>query len=170
MKTKYSITAIAILILMSLSCTNSSSQAPQKAKEVQSAIKDMMPGSIATSADGGYYMKAKINGKQWTANAMMPAEAAGRIVGYHNGESIGLPFDRRDMVVGNKITFGQNNATDLITHDDVGMWGGRKGEMEITKVDDKYAEGIFFFTGSTDMSNKTMDVTEGFFRVPITDQ
>lgn len=167
MKKIYSIAAITALILMTLSCNNSSSQSPKKAKELQSAIKEMMPGSIATSADG-YSMKAKINGKQWTADAMMPAEAAGRIVGYHNGESIGLPFDIRDMVVGNKITFGEDNATDLMTNDDVGMWGGRKGEMEITKVDDKYAEGTFFFTGSTARSNKTMDVTEGFFRIPIT--
>lgn len=169
MKTTLALTILAAFTLMTMSCTNSSTQAPQKAKELQSAIKNMMPGSIASSADG-YSMKAKINGKQWTADVMMPAEAAGRIVGYHNGESIGLPYDIRDMVVGNKITFGPNNATDLITHDDIGMWGGRKGEMEITKVDDKYAEGTFFFTGSTDTSSKTMDVTEGFFRVPITDQ
>ncbi len=167
MKTTLALTILAAFTFMTMSCSNSSSQAPKKAKELQTAIKDMMPGSIATSADG-YTMKAKINGKQWTADSMMPAVAAGRIVGYHNGEYIGLPFDIRDMVVGNKITFGEDNATDLMTNDVVGMWGGRKGEMEITKVDDKYAEGTFYFTGSTSSTNKTMDVTEGFFRVPIT--
>ncbi len=149
-----------------LSCNIGISQTHEKAKEVQTAIKEMMPGTIATTSNG-YTMKAKINGKQWTADAMMPPNAAGRIIGYNNGESIGLPYDIRDMRVGNKINFGEDNATDLMTNDDVGMWGGRKGEMVIIKVDNQYAEGTFYFTGSTSRSNKTMVVTDGFFRIPI---
>ena len=133
---------------------------------MQSAIKEMMPGSIATSEDG-YYMKAKINGKQWTADGMMSPKVAGRIIGYFNGESISLPYDLRNMAEGNKITFSENNATDLFTNDDVGIWGGRKGEMLVTKADDKFAEGTFHFTASASSTNNTLEVTDGFFRIPI---
>ena len=168
MKTTFFISMIAALLFMTVSCNNSSSHMQKEAKELKSAIKEMMPGTIATSTDG-YSMKAVINGSPWTADAMMPPNAAGRIVGYYNEESIGLPYDVRDMVVGNKIVFGENNAVDLMTNDDVGMWGGRKGEMEITKIDGNYAEGKFHFTGSTSSSDKTIEVTDGFFRIPISE-
>jgi hypothetical protein len=39
--------------------------------------------------------------------------------------------------------------------------------MEITKVDDKWAEGTFSFTASGFQTDKTMQVTEGFFRISI---
>lgn len=138
----------------------------KQAKQVQSGIKDNIPGSVPVTS-GGYMMSAKLNGKLWTATAMMSPELANRIVGYNNGENIGLPYDRRDMVAGNKIKFGENNGVDLFTNDDVGIWGGRKGEMEITKVKDGWAEGKFFFTASSQNSNKTIEVTDGLFRVSL---
>ena len=160
---------LSILIMSAIlsSCGNSDqSKAIEQAKQVQSEIKKMRPGTIATKEDG-WSMKAKINGKDWVAASIMSPDAAGRIIGYYNDEYIGLPYDRRYFVVGKKITFGENNAVDLATNDDVGMWGGRKGEMEITKVDDNWAEGKFFFTGSTSSSNKTVEVTDGFFRISL---
>lgn len=141
-------------------------EAIQNAKDIQTAVKENTPGSIPTTS-GGYTMTAKIGGREWTADAMMPAEVADRIIGYNNGESISLPYDRRDMVVGNKTRFSENNAVDLFTNDDVKIWGGRKGEMEITKVDDKWAEGKFYFTGSTSSSDKKIEVTDGFFRISL---
>ena len=164
MKQTHSFLSIALSIFL-LSCNSAQNDAVKQAKQVQANIKENTPGSIPTSNDG-YSMKAKINGKDWVADAMMPPEAAGRIIGYYNGEWIGLPYDRRYFEVGKKITFGENNAADLATNDDIGMWGGRKGEMQITKVDDKFAEGTFFFTGSTSRSEKTIEVTEGYFRLP----
>ena len=65
----------------------------------------------------------------------MPPEAAGRIIGYSGEEYIGLPYDKDEMLVGKKDIFSEDNAVDLSTTDEVGMWGGRKGEMEITKVE-----------------------------------
>jgi hypothetical protein len=156
--------ACALAATMIASCGDKN-QAQEQAKQVQAAIKKNVPGTVATTADG-YTMKAKLNGKAWTAGSIMPPDAAGRIVGYSNEEYIGLPYDRRYLVVGKKITFGEGNAVDLATNDDVGLWGGRKGEMEITKVDDKWAEGKFFFTASTSRSSKTVEVTDGFFRIP----
>jgi hypothetical protein len=51
-------------------------------------------------------------------------------------------------------------------NDDVVIYGGNTGEMEITKADGNWAEGKFFFTcsGSTD---KTVSVTDGFFRISL---
>jgi hypothetical protein len=99
---------------------------------------------------------------------MISPEVAGRIFGENNGESISLPYDRRGMIAGKKMKFSQNNAVDLMTNDEVALWGGYSGEMEITKVDDEWAEGSFSVTGSTDTPDKLMVVTEGFFRVSLT--
>lgn len=148
------------------SCNSQQSEAQKQAEQIQATVKENRPGTIPTT-EGGWTLKAKLRGKQWVATSMMPPDAAGRIIGYYGEEWIGLPYDKRNMVVGKKITFGENNATDLATDDEVGLWGGRKGEMEITKVDDKWAEGTFYFTGSTSRSDKTMEVTEGVFRISL---
>jgi hypothetical protein len=155
-----------ILVALFSSYGNSQSSALEQAKQVQAAIKKMRPGTVPTKEDG-WSMKAKLNGKAWIATSIMPPEGVGRIVGYYNDEYIGLPYDRRYIVVGKKIKFSEDDATDLATHDDVGLWGGRKGEMEITKVNEKWAEGKFFFTGSSSRSSKTVEVTEGFFRISL---
>jgi hypothetical protein len=149
------------------SCGNSEqTQAMEDGKKMAKALKELKPGGIATSADG-WTMKAKFNGKAWSANSMISPQVAGRVFGEKNGESISLPFDRRGMVVGKKTKFSQNNAVDLMTNDEVALWGGYAGEMEITKVDDEWAEGTFFVTGSTDSPAKQMEVTDGFFRISL---
>ena len=119
---------------------------------------------MPTTADG-WTMTAKINGKDWKASSIMPPEAAGRIIGYSGEEYIGLPYDKDEMLVGKKDIFSEDNAVDLSTTDEVGMWGGRKGEMEITKVENGWAEGSFHFTATAHDSNKTMEVTDGFFKI-----
>lgn len=133
----------------------------------QSAIKENIPGTVATTADG-YMMRAILDGKDWEAGSMMPPEAAGRIIGYYNGEYIGLPYNKSDMIAGSKTTFGEDNAVDLSIKDAKGLWSCKSGEMEITKVDDNWAEGKFFFSGSHAGSDKTVEVTDGFFRIPVT--
>ena len=139
-----------ILIMAGLlsSCNNGNpGNAVSDAIKLQSVIKKMQPGGIATT-EGGWTMKAKIDAKNWVAASIISPKAAGRIAGDNDGESIGLPYNRRAMVVGNKIIFSHDNAVDLFTHDDVGLWGGYAGEMEITKVDGKWAEGKSFFTAT----------------------
>jgi hypothetical protein len=159
--------SILIMAVMLSSCGSSDhDKAVDQAKEVQAAIKKNVPGTVPTSTEG-IMMRAKIGGKEWTAVSMMPPEASGRIIGYNNGEYIGLPYDKRNLIPGKKIVFQEDDAADLATNDDIGIWGGRKGEMVITKVDDKWAEGTFFFTGSTSRSSETIEVSEGFFRIPI---
>lgn len=164
MKSTFSMAVLGLAVMLSSCGKSEQGQAVEEARQVQSAIKGLMPGTIATSA-GGYAMKARLNGKDWVAASMMPQDAAGRIIGYKDGEYIGLPYDRRYLVVGKTIKFGENQAVDLATNDEVGMWGGRKGQMQVTKVDDTSAEGTFFFTANASGTNKTVEVTDGSFRI-----
>ncbi len=152
------------------SCGNSDqSNVVSDAKKVQSEMKKMMPGSIPTT-EGGWTMKAK-NGKDWIAATMMPLdEETGRIIGDNNGEGFGFPYDRRQMEVGRKEIFGQGNAVDMSTLEggEIKYWSGYKGEMEITKVEGDWAEGKFVITGtSVADSAKTVEVSDGFFRISI---
>ncbi|MEO8405350.1 MAG: hypothetical protein ABI480_12165 [Chitinophagaceae bacterium] len=161
------VTILSALTLVICSCSNSNpDSAAKQAQSIQTAVKENTPGSVPVS-EGGYTMRAKINGKEWGATSMMPPEVAGRIIGYYNGEYIGLPYDKQSIEVGKKEIFSEDNAVDLALNDDIGIWGGRKGEMQITKVTDTYAEGNFFFTASSTRSNKTVEVTDGFFRIVI---
>ncbi len=155
---------LIMLVFFLISCKGKSQSDAQKTVgNIQSMVKQHTPGSVPTS-ETGYYMKATINGKEWTANEMLPPEQPARIIGYNGKESISLPYDRRDMVVGDKTNF-KNSAVDLMLNDDVGIWGGHSGEMEITKVDDKSAEGKFYFTADGLQTDKKIQVTNGFFRV-----
>lgn len=162
---KYLLNVFCIFFILA-SCNSQQSDTVKQAKEVQSAIEGNRPGTMPT-ADGSWTMTAKLNGKTWKASSIMPPAAAGRIVGYYGKEYIGLPYDKSDMVVGKKNKFGEENAVDLATNDEPGMWGGRKGEMEITKVNDDWAEGTFYFTATASGTDKIMEVTDGFFRIKI---
>jgi hypothetical protein len=155
---------LAVAALLPLCGNGDQGQALEEARPAQSALQAIMPGTIATSASG-YSMKAKLNGKDWVATSMMPQDVSNRIIGYKDGEYIGLPYDRRYLVVGKTIKFGENQAVDLATNDDVGFWGGRAGEMQITKVDKSSAEGTFFFTATSRETTKKVEVTEGSFRI-----
>jgi hypothetical protein len=158
--------AVLMIAITLYSCGNSSdSKTAGDAKQLATAIKEMQPGGIATT-EGGWTMKAKVGGKEWSANSLMPPDAAGRIIGDNAGITISLPYDRREMLMGQKNTFSHNNAVDLFTPDDVGIWGVYAGEMEITKVDGEWVEGKFYFTGTTSSDpTKKMEVTDGFFRI-----
>jgi len=72
------------------------------------------------------------------------------------------------MKIGEKIKFGDKQVALLFTDDNNdAFWDGRKGEMEITKVENDWAEGKFFFTATTSTTNKTKEVTDGFFRISL---
>ena len=157
---------ISILLISTLifSCGNSDQdKAIEQAKQIQTAIK---PGTIATSGNT-YSMSAKIDGREWNANSMMPPDVSGRIIGYKDDEYIGLPYSKSNLSAGRKINFSEDDATDISLSDDVGMYAGRKGVMEITKIDDNWIEGKFSFTGTSGSSAKTIEVTDGFFRIPV---
>jgi hypothetical protein len=162
---KYLLIPCLVFFFLS-SCNSQQSDARKTAADIKKTLADNTPGSIPTK-EGGPMMKATIAGKAWVADAMMPPEAAGRIIGFYNKESISLPYYRRDLVVGKKIKFSDHQAVDLFLNDEVGIWGGRQGEMEFTKVDANWAEGVFHVTGSTLDGSKTIAVTDGFFRIAV---
>ena len=111
---------ICFLIATLSSCgSGDTAKTVNDAKQVQSDLKKIQPGGIPTT-NGGWTMTAKIGGKDWSASSIISPEAAGRIVGDEDGQSISLPYDRRNMVPGDKTTFSHDNAVDLITNDDVG--------------------------------------------------
>jgi hypothetical protein len=150
------------------SCNNSAQNKNlTDAKEVAKAIKQIQPGGIPTT-ETGWMMKATINGKQWTASSIVQPDMAGRILGDADQISIGLPYNRSNMVAGSKTTFSHDDATDIfLPANEGGILGGYKGEMIITKVNEQWAEGTFYFSASSDRSNKTAEVTNGFFRISM---
>ncbi len=157
---------ISIIVISTLSCNGQNKiDAERHAGDIKNMVKANSPGFTPASAQ--YYMKAKINGKDWAANEMMASDKAGRIVGQINGESISLPFELRYTKAGEKTNF-KNNAVDIFMNDEVKIWGGTQGEMEFTKVGDNYAEGKFHVTATASDSDKRLNITEGVFRIPIT--
>ena len=156
---------VLVMATMLYSCGGSQSKAEEMAKQIQQTVNKNSPGSVPTSA-GGFYMKAKMDGKEWVASSMdIMDEDSYKIIGNYNGEYISLPYHGNSMEVGHKINF-DNSAVDLMLNDEVGLWGGHKGQMIITKMDETSAEGTFYFTASSDdAAKKTLEVTDGFFRI-----
>jgi hypothetical protein len=166
---KQTVTLLSLAVGLTLfSCNSAQNDAGKQAQEIQAAVKKATPGSIPTSADG-YSMKAKINGKDWIAEDMIIYEKAGRIIGENNGESISLPYERRYLTPGEKIKF-KNHAADIFMNDEVGIWGGTDGELEIVKMDKGSAEGKFFITATANETDKTLKITEGTFRILLPDK
>ena len=72
------------------------------------------------------------------------------------------------MVTGKKISFSRVEAVDLfLPADEGGILGGYKGEMLITKANEQWAEGTFYFTADSDRSDKKAEVIDGFFRISM---
>ena len=155
-----------LTILLFASCQGQQSKAIKDQQKAYEVLKNLPGGAIAT-AEGSWTMTAKIDGKTWQATYLYPPETSNRISGYKGDEMIGLPYKKQDMVVGKKETFSESHATDLFINDDVGIYGGRKGEMVITKVNGNWVEGTFYFTANTKSTTKTVEVTDGFFRFKI---
>ena len=141
------------------------------ANALAAAIKNMQPGGNATT-EGGWTMTANIDGKKWKASSIMSPERAGRILGENNGESISLPYyDKRNFLALMKRKLGGNHSlAEMRLNDDVVLWTAKLGEMEITKVDDKWAEGTFSFIASGFETEKTKEVKDGFFRISIAEK
>jgi hypothetical protein len=116
-------------------------------------------------AQNGAYLKATIDGKKWEASKMTHYRP-GSDYKLVNGETknFTITFQVHKPTTGMKRAFNENNVADFLTDD--GFFGGKKGEVTVTKVDDKWIEGSFYFTATSSRSNKTYEVTNGFFRIP----
>ena len=161
--TKPSILSIALLLFIS-SC-NSQQDARTLAIAEKNAIETLKPGTIAATT-GGWTMTAKIDGRDWKATSLMSPEAAGRYIGYYKDEYIGLPrFEQKYAQLGKKIIFKEGNAVDLSVSGDDNFYGGYSGEMEITKLNGDWLEAKFHFTATSHGSDRTIRVTDGFYRI-----
>ena len=142
-----------ITILLFANCNSPKNKAEEQAKLIQQTVNENSPGKVPTSSSG-FYMKAKMDGKEWVAASMdIMDEEASKIIGNYNGEFMSLPYYRNSIEVGHIINFN-HSAVDLKRNDEVGLWGGHKGQMVITKVDETSAEGTFNFTASSDDGTK----------------
>lgn len=165
MKNKFKwIVLLAPLLLTS--CNGQNKEALKKVQEIEAVVNEKKPESVTTSATG-WTLTAKINGKSWKAASMDPPQMVDRIIGNYEEESIGLPFTKSNMVGGNTIEFGEFKAADLTLDDDVVFWVGREGQMQITKQESDWVEGIFNFIATSSSTHETMMVTDGFFRIKI---
>lgn len=157
---------ISILIISGISCNSQTkSEAEKQASDITSMVKANSPGYTPTSSD--YYIKAKINGKEWVADEFLVNDGGGIVGQTKGGEHITLPFELRYANDG-RITNFKNHAVDIYMHDDIKMWGGHQGEMIFTKVGDNYAEGKFYVTATANDTDKQLTITDGVFRIPLT--
>lgn len=167
---KKTIYPFCIILFLTISC-NSGGQndAAKTLQGIQKVKAANTPGMVATSPDG-YKMTAKINGKSWVASEMYPFsfESEDRVVGKSGEITISLPNLDNGYTEGQKIKIYENRAVDFFNEE--GIWGGYTGQMQITKIGDKWVEGTFYFTATTsEDASKSLPVTDGFFRIPARD-
>ena len=143
------------------------SDAKELGKKIQETVKANSPQGQKPSANGTY-LKATIDGDAWEANSMIPdmdPNSSYKRIHGENGD-ISISFSLWKPTTGDKRVFSEDNAVDFWTSD--GIFGGRKGEVVVTRADDKFVEGTFFFSATSD--GKTHEVTNGTFRVQATPQ
>lgn len=162
-----SISICAVLMFCFLSCKNkAATDAQQQAVTLKETIEQLSPG-MEPASEKGYYMKATIDGKEWTATGMMHDEGGTssyrQVNAEGNGTTISFQLWKQGITTGMKRDFGDDYAANFITDD--GFFGGRDGGMEITRADDQWIEGKFHFNASSGTSDKKIAVTDGFFRV-----
>jgi hypothetical protein len=165
-------TVAAIMLMNTVACQ---SQTHKEAKELQKNIETIStPPTVATHITG-YYLKAKINGKQWVAKKMVPDTDGSGIV-----EVIGFngPDPSKNAIhfqVGMKDAAGKKRQLDdtrIIRYFDAseseGLYIAQTGEINTTRVTDEWMEGTFYGTAIDAASNKTVTITDGYFRVSKT--
>ena len=77
------------------------------------------------------------------------------------------PSKKTAFEPGKKFSFDQEHAANLSLERDAGFWGGTSGEVEITKLDGGWMEGKFAYKATSSSSTQTIEVADGFFRVPF---
>ena len=115
-------------------------------------------------------MKAKIDGKDWSARGIIPDfdghSSYQHVVGEKGEDGISFQLWKQGIVVGKKIPFGEDHAVDFTLEGVSGFMSGKSGEAVVTNFDDQWLEGTFFFTATSRSSDKKIEVTDGKFRIP----
>jgi hypothetical protein len=151
----------AALILLSYAC-NSQTDAQNKANEI-TAMSQQAAKEDKSVSDGNY-VKATINGKKWESKktTRYGPESSYKLI---NGETdeYTISFQIHKPQAGLKREFNKEYQVDLVTDD--GYFNAEKGAVTVTKADDKWIEGTFYFTAKSSSSSKTYEVTDGSFRI-----
>ncbi|HEY2648963.1 MAG TPA: hypothetical protein VGI38_07200 [Puia sp.] len=161
-------TLLFSILTLFTNCSGQSGSAVD-AQKLANQIRDKtaVPGE---SPGTNLYMKAVIDGKQWTADKLIPDESRAsnnyRVTGSANGTTIGFYVYIPHIHVGDVIKFSENFAADFITDDENSFYGGRTGKFVVTKLDDQGFEGTFNFTAATASAAKKYEVTQGVLRFP----
>jgi hypothetical protein len=155
---------ICLTAILIFSCNDDKTEAQKKAGEIASVVEQQSSGT-KPDADG-IYLKATIDGKEWVAESITrdnPGNSSYRQV---NGETpdYTISFQLWKPNTGDKRPFSEDNVANLLSDD--GFFGGRKGQVTVTKADNTWIEGEFYFTATSTMSDKKYEVTNGFFRIP----
>ena len=159
---------LSITSLLLFSCGNSSQdEAKDLTDQIKEPVRTSSPGSVATT-ESEYYMKAKIDGKQWIASHMMPDEDENssyiRIHGENGEDYMNFQLWKRGIELGKTFPFDEDDASNLSLEGDPSFWSGKSGGIKITKLDGKWLEGKFAYKATSSGSAKSVDVTEGFFQ------
>ena len=166
MKKVFLATIISILVVSAFSCNSQSkTDAKKQAVNITSMVQANSPGY--TPASTNYYIKAKINGKDWAADEFLVDDGGGIAAQTKEGEHFNLPYELRYAKEG-RITNLKNNVSNIYMNDDIKMWNGNQGEMMYTKVGDDYAEGKFYISATDISTGKQLKITDGVFRIPLT--
>ena len=118
---------LLLILVFVAACGNSALDEAKKMRaSLEAAKKQFTPGTVSTTSDG-YFMKATVNGEQWTATHMMPDENPEsnlkRIFGENEDASISFSVYMPGIAAGKTFEFSENNAVDFSPADD-GFFGG----------------------------------------------
>jgi hypothetical protein len=159
-------TLITLLVAtLAITACNGQSSAVKDQAGVYKKFDEMKKKHTYPTSEDGWTMTCLVDGQPWKAAEIFDPAGYGRIVGNYKESKIGLP-DRAVYKLGYKLNF-EHSAVDFDPLGSTGLWGGNSGEMEITKVGSDWVEGKFHFTATLMNSSKTMEITNGFFRIPL---
>lgn len=125
-----------------------------------------LAGNIHLTVQEGSFIKAKVNGKDWSATKITPDKYVSEILQVMGEtENTELAFQL------NKPAQGKTDnliATDMNHYRDAqfNMYMVKSGKTVITKMNDKWVEGTFSFSAYDSRSKKNAEVANGVFRVP----
>jgi hypothetical protein len=164
MKSRIAFQYLALLLIVAGCISSEAEQTAQKIKETREANTP----AAETPSENGIYLKATIDGKPWQAEKMIPDMDPNSSYKRIHGEKgeIMISFQLWKPQTGMKREFKEDYAADFFSED--GIFGGRKGEVIVTKADGQFIEGTFYFTATTMANNTKHEITNGSFRVAAT--
>jgi hypothetical protein len=155
---------VVILALGTMTaCSGQTSKAVKDQQQVFAELEEMKAKGLMPAAEGGPFMTCLIDGKEWKATGLYPINFSERICGKYKSGYISFPVP--DLRPGNKHPLNDHWVVDFSPADDPGIWDGKVGEIEITKIADGWVEGTFHFTATGLKEDQKMVITNGFFRV-----